>query len=578
MDAASLDPGAAFLELGLDSLFLTQAALTLQKTFGVKISFRELLEELSTIDALAAHLDGVLPAEATPAPAAATASAAAAPALAPAGPARSASAPRPAERGRAADRRAARDHAPAARDAARHRQRRRPPRRRPRRPSRQPAPRRPRRPSGRAEPRSRRRGAGAGVRPATGRRPRRRPAGSRPSRSRRCDAFIERYTRRTAGSKSSTAAHRPHLADPASVAGFRPLWKEIVYPIVTVRSAGSRLWDVDGNEYVDLTNGFGTILFGHNPDFVREALQAQLDQGIEIGPQTPLAGEVAARVAAMVGMERVAFCNTGSEAVMAAIRARAHRHRPRPDRAVRRRLPRHLRRGARPTRRARARCRSPPASRTSMLDNVVVLDYGSPDALELPEGPRRRARRRPRRAGAEPPSRPPAPRVPARAAPPDRGLGHGARLRRGRHRLPLPPRRRPGALRRPRRPRHLRQGHRRRAPDRPRRRPARVHGRARRRRLAVRRRLDPRGRRHVLRRHVRPPSARARRGARRARPARGAGARPPARPQPPDDGVRLPARGPRAERRRPGRGSAISAPGSTSTSRATSLTPGSSTR
>ena len=50
-------PRRAFLELGLDSLFLTQAALLLRKTFGVKVSFRELLEELSTIDALAAHLD-----------------------------------------------------------------------------------------------------------------------------------------------------------------------------------------------------------------------------------------------------------------------------------------------------------------------------------------------------------------------------------------------------------------------------------------------------------------------------------------------------------------------------------------
>jgi acyl transferase domain-containing protein len=69
MDAASIDTGAAFLELGLDSLVLTQAALLLQKTFDVKISFRELLEELSTIDALAAHLDGVLPAEAAPVPA-----------------------------------------------------------------------------------------------------------------------------------------------------------------------------------------------------------------------------------------------------------------------------------------------------------------------------------------------------------------------------------------------------------------------------------------------------------------------------------------------------------------------------
>jgi glutamate-1-semialdehyde aminotransferase len=45
--------------------------------------------------------------------------------------------------------------------------------------------------------------------------------------------------------------------------------------------------------YVDLLNGFGPTAFGHAPDFVREAHIAQIDQGYELGPQTPLAGEVA---------------------------------------------------------------------------------------------------------------------------------------------------------------------------------------------------------------------------------------------------------------------------------------------
>ena len=57
-------------------------------------------------------------------------------------------------------------------------------------------------------------------------------------------------------------------------AGFRSQWKEMVYPIVTVRSQGSRLWDVDGNEYIDLVNGFGPIFFGHAPAFVTEAIAA----------------------------------------------------------------------------------------------------------------------------------------------------------------------------------------------------------------------------------------------------------------------------------------------------------------
>jgi amino acid adenylation domain-containing protein len=132
--------------------------------------------------------------------------------------------------------------------------------------------------------------------------------------------IIDRYVSRTAASKQQAQEHRRYLADPRTVSGFTPLWKEMVYPIVTNRAKGSRLWDEDGNEYIDLTNGFGLNFFGWSPDFVIDALKAQLDQGIEIGPQTPLAGKVAKMITEFTGMERVAFCNTGSEAVMAAFR------------------------------------------------------------------------------------------------------------------------------------------------------------------------------------------------------------------------------------------------------------------
>ncbi|HEX8150714.1 MAG TPA: aminotransferase class III-fold pyridoxal phosphate-dependent enzyme, partial [Pyrinomonadaceae bacterium] len=132
--------------------------------------------------------------------------------------------------------------------------------------------------------------------------------------------FITHYTTRTAGSKARTQAHRAVLADTRVSAGFRQLWKEMVYPVVGRRSEGARIWDVDGNEYIDLNMGFGVNLLGHAPGFVVEALQEQLRDGIHIGPQSPLAGEVAALVCELTGMERAAFCNTGSEAVMAALR------------------------------------------------------------------------------------------------------------------------------------------------------------------------------------------------------------------------------------------------------------------
>lgn len=132
--------------------------------------------------------------------------------------------------------------------------------------------------------------------------------------------LIQRYNDRTPGSKARAQASRRVLADPRTASGFNAQWKEIVYPIVCKRSKGASIWDVDGNEYIDLVNGYGQTMFGHVPPFVAAALQAQLDDGFAIGPQTELAGEVAARISAMTGNERVAFCNTGSEAVMAAIR------------------------------------------------------------------------------------------------------------------------------------------------------------------------------------------------------------------------------------------------------------------
>jgi amino acid adenylation domain-containing protein len=132
--------------------------------------------------------------------------------------------------------------------------------------------------------------------------------------------LVRRVNARTPLSKAKTQEDRAVLADPRTVAGFRQEWKELVYPVVAARAKGSKIWDIDGNEYVDLVNGFGPTMFGHSPDFVTAAIAAQMEAGFPIGPQTPLAGEVAALVSEFTGDERVTFCNTGSEAVMAAMR------------------------------------------------------------------------------------------------------------------------------------------------------------------------------------------------------------------------------------------------------------------
>jgi glutamate-1-semialdehyde aminotransferase len=79
-----------------------------------------------------------------------------------------------------------------------------------------------------------------------------------------------RYTSRTRKSKESVQASRPVLADSRATVGFRFSTKEMLYPIVGDRAAGSRLWDIDGNEYIDFTMGFGVHLFGHSPDFIQQ--------------------------------------------------------------------------------------------------------------------------------------------------------------------------------------------------------------------------------------------------------------------------------------------------------------------
>ena len=136
----------------------------------------------------------------------------------------------------------------------------------------------------------------------------------------RLEQLTSRYVGKTGGSKAHTQEHRACHADPRVVTGFKPRIKEIIYPIVTTRSEGCRLWDLDGNEYVDALNGFGSNYFGYANKRINDAMKARIDGGAEIGPQTPLAGQSAKLVCELTGMDRAGFCNTGSEAVMGALR------------------------------------------------------------------------------------------------------------------------------------------------------------------------------------------------------------------------------------------------------------------
>jgi natural product biosynthesis luciferase-like monooxygenase protein/amino acid adenylation domain-containing protein/non-ribosomal peptide synthase protein (TIGR01720 family) len=147
-----------------------------------------------------------------------------------------------------------------------------------------------------------------------------RPGDASLSPQRHIQELAEQYVRKTRVSRELTQNFRRVLADNRASAGFRFSTKEMLYPIHAERSSGSKIYDVDGNEYLDLAMGFGTNLFGHNPSFVIEAIEQQLKLGMQLGPQSPLAGQVAQSISELTGMARIAFCNSGTEAVMTALR------------------------------------------------------------------------------------------------------------------------------------------------------------------------------------------------------------------------------------------------------------------
>lgn len=93
------------------------------------------------------------------------------------------------------------------------------------------------------------------------------------------------------------------------------------YPLFMERGRGSRIYDVDGNEYIDWMMAFGALPLGHAHPEIVEAITEAASTGAHFATATPVEFEVAEMIQKIVpNAERVRFANTGTEAVMAAIR------------------------------------------------------------------------------------------------------------------------------------------------------------------------------------------------------------------------------------------------------------------
>jgi glutamate-1-semialdehyde 2,1-aminomutase len=94
-----------------------------------------------------------------------------------------------------------------------------------------------------------------------------------------------------------------------------------VSPFYAARAEGSRLWDADGNEYIDFISSLAAVTLGYNDPDVTAAVRAQLDQGVIFSLPTELELQVAEQIVEMVPCaERVRFGKNGSDATAGAIR------------------------------------------------------------------------------------------------------------------------------------------------------------------------------------------------------------------------------------------------------------------
>jgi glutamate-1-semialdehyde 2,1-aminomutase len=125
----------------------------------------------------------------------------------------------------------------------------------------------------------------------------------------------EIFVRRQPESQRLAGQARQHLAG-----GVTSSWQITApQPVWLSHGRGSRVWDVDGNEYVDLHGGYGAALAGHAHPAIATAIAGQAKNGTHFAQPTPDAITVAAELASRFGLPSWRFANSGTEATMDAV-------------------------------------------------------------------------------------------------------------------------------------------------------------------------------------------------------------------------------------------------------------------
>jgi len=118
-------------------------------------------------------------------------------------------------------------------------------------------------------------------------------------------------------------ADAQHLT-PGGVAGIRRPYNFVVgeYPVFVTHGKGGHIFDVDGNEYIDMLCAYGPIILGYVEDEINAAVRAQMEKGFCFSLVQPIQNELEARLVSLLPCgEQAILVKTGSDATNAAVRA-----------------------------------------------------------------------------------------------------------------------------------------------------------------------------------------------------------------------------------------------------------------
>lgn len=133
-------------------------------------------------------------------------------------------------------------------------------------------------------------------------------------------ALVEKYDRFVPKSKANVLEHQVHFVDQRRAFHLINDLKKLHFQITYTKAEGAYVHDADGNRYIDISGDVGVNLFGHRAPFLIDAIKHSLDQGIPLVGYSDMIFRACKLFCEITGHERALFTQSGTEAVMFAVR------------------------------------------------------------------------------------------------------------------------------------------------------------------------------------------------------------------------------------------------------------------